>query len=138
VKKRLWILRTFNVGLFYATLLIGFGSLLPGHWIPGSGVLSILFPCLLFPHLIMILIWARFRPQHMLKNLIALALLFFPVMAQLPVSAAPEQTAWKVASYNVRAFTSSVASPKTSRSGRNQRVSIYYVLKKCVAVSLIR
>lgn len=106
MKKRLWILRTFNVGLFYATLLIGFGSLLPGHWIPGSGVLSILFPFLLFPHLIMILIWARFRPQHMLKNLIALGLLFFPVMAQFPIgtSPAPEQTTWKVASYNVRAF----------------------------------
>ena len=54
----------------------------------------------------MILIWARFRPQHMLKNLIALGLLFFPVMAQFPIgtSPAPEQTTWKVASYNVRAF----------------------------------
>jgi len=106
VKKRLWILRTFNVGLFYATLLIGFGSILPGNWIPGSGVLSILFPFLLFPHLIMILIWARFRPKHMLKNLICLAILFFPVMALSPMSGfpAPEQTVWKVASYNVRAF----------------------------------
>jgi len=106
VKKRLWILRTLNEGLFYATLFIGFGSLLPGHWIPGSGVLSILFPFLLFPHFLMILIWARYHSQYMLKNLLSLVLLFFPVMAQFPLanSPTPEQKNWKIASYNVRAF----------------------------------
>ena len=42
----------------------------------------------------------------MFKNLIGLALLFYPVMAQFPIgtSPTPEQTSWTLASYNVRAF----------------------------------
>jgi endonuclease/exonuclease/phosphatase (EEP) superfamily protein YafD len=54
----------------------------------------------------MLLIAIRYQSKLLVFNAICIVLTFFPVMAQFPVSASPspEQTAWKVASYNVRAF----------------------------------
>ena len=106
MKKRFWFLRVINIALFYATIIIGICSLLPGHWLPGVGVLNIIFPFLVIPHIIFALISLRLVPRLFVRNLIGLMLLFFPLMAQFPLSPspAPEQTAWKVASYNVRAF----------------------------------
>ena len=104
MKKRFRLLKTANLGLFFLTVLLGLFTLLPGNWIPGVGILNIVFPLLIIPQLIMLLIGIRYQPKLVVFNAICIVLTFFPVMAQLPVSAAPEQTAWKVASYNVRAF----------------------------------
>jgi len=106
VKKRFRLLKTANLGLFFLTVILGLFTLLPGHWIPGVGILNIIFPLLIIPQLIMLLIAIRYQSKLLVFNAICIVLTFFPVMAQFPVSASPspEQTAWKVASYNVRAF----------------------------------
>ena len=106
MKKRIWLLNAINIILFYATLALGLGSLVPGNWLPGVGVFSILFPLLLFPHMIMVFIWLRLQPKRALKNIICIALLLFPVLAQAPLGKGPSsnEDLIRVASYNVRAF----------------------------------
>jgi len=104
VKKRYRLIKTANISLFSLTVLLGLFTLLPGNWMPGVGILNIVFPLLIIPQLTMLLIGIRYQPKSLIFNVICIALLFFPVMAQFPVSAAPKQISWKIASYNVRAF----------------------------------
>jgi len=106
VKKRIWLLNAINIVLFYLTLGLGLGSLIPGNWLPGVGVFSILFPLLVFPHLLLFFIWLRLQPKRAVKNMLSLCFLAYPVLAQAPLGKGPadDEVEVKVASYNVRAF----------------------------------
>jgi endonuclease/exonuclease/phosphatase (EEP) superfamily protein YafD len=106
VKKSSSILRIINTVLFYTTIIIGLVSLLPGHWLPGVGILNIFFPFLIIPHFILAIFNIIIQPRLLIKSGIGIILLFIPLMAQLPLSTLPqpEEVKWKVASYNVQAF----------------------------------
>jgi endonuclease/exonuclease/phosphatase (EEP) superfamily protein YafD len=106
VKKPSSILRIINNVLFYTTIIIGLVSLLPGHWLPGVGVLNIIFPFLIIPHFILGILNIIFQPRLLIKSAIGITLLFIPLMAQLPLATLPQpgEIKWKVASYNVQAF----------------------------------
>jgi endonuclease/exonuclease/phosphatase (EEP) superfamily protein YafD len=104
VKKRLLVMRWLNWAIMALTLIMGGAALLPSDLFPGSSVLAILLPALAPIHLVFLLFFATKRPRFAGLNLLALALLFWPVMAQLPLSAPPKSYNLKIASFNVRGF----------------------------------
>lgn len=104
MKKRLIALRLLNWALFIATLLVGAGALVPSHLLPGSSVLAIILPIFTPLHLMAFVLFILKKPRFAVLNIIALALLYYPVMAQFPFAKAPESHNLKIASFNVRGF----------------------------------
>ncbi len=100
------MLHWLNLALTAVTLATAMGSLIPSQFIPGVGILSLLLPLLVIPHLIAFIFWVRFKPKKSFTNLFGLAIIAFPLMAQWPFARAIESSSdeVKVASYNVRAF----------------------------------
>lgn len=67
------------------TCLIGLVSLLPAHWLPGIGLLSMALPLLVVPHLILTIYWLRRSFRYFAANAVLLALLCIPLLAQFPL-----------------------------------------------------
>ena len=106
MKKRLILLQWLNLVLTGVTLAMAIGSLIPSQYIPGISVLVLLLPLLVIPHAVALLFWIRFNPRKSSTNLLGLAIIAFPLMAQWPYARAEEITEdeVKIATYNVRAF----------------------------------
>ena len=86
--------------------MMAIGSLIPSQLIPGISVLVLLLPLLVIPHSVALLFWLRFNPRKSSANLIGLAIITVPLMAQWPYTQGEEvsQDEVKIATYNVRAF----------------------------------
>lgn len=105
MKKRRFVIRWSNRLLLALILLLGIGSLFPSHVLAGASVLTLAFPVLIIPQLITLLLTLRYTPKLLLLPLVGVALLLFPVLAQIPFAADHSKAEdLRVASYNVRAF----------------------------------
>ena len=114
MKKWLILLHWLNLALTGATLAIALGSLVPSELLPGISILALLLPLLMAPHAIALLFWLRFKPRKAINNVIGLAILAFPLMAQWPYARAQAiaEEEINVATYNVRAFYQTTAAAK--------------------------
>ncbi|MDC0615262.1 endonuclease/exonuclease/phosphatase family protein [Schleiferiaceae bacterium] len=127
MKKRLILLHWLNLALTGATLAMAIGSLIPTQFVPGISVLVLLLPLLVIPHLVALLFWIRLNPRKSSTNLIGLAIIAFPLMAQWPYARAEEisEDEVKIATYNVRAFyQTSGAAKKIGNWSQQQSIDI--------------
>ncbi|MEJ6566980.1 MAG: endonuclease/exonuclease/phosphatase family protein [Flavobacteriales bacterium] len=106
MKKRHFLLRWANRVVFLITLLVGLGSLVSSNWLPGASLLSLIFPLLIIPNAILLLLSLRYMARKSPITIIGIGLTAIPVLAQLPLASAPEEDLEdiKIATYNVRGF----------------------------------
>ena len=92
--------------LLLTTIFCGLASLIPSDLFSGSGLLALIFPTLIVPHILFFVLTLRISLKYVITNLIGIALTFFPAMAQLPIAEPlnDQEDSVRIASYNVRAF----------------------------------
>ena len=106
MKKRRFLIRWANRVVFLTTLLVGLGSLVSSNWLPGASLLSLIFPLLILPNVVLLLLSLRYMARKSPITMIGIGLTIIPVLAQLPFATAPEEQLddIKIATYNVRGF----------------------------------
>jgi endonuclease/exonuclease/phosphatase (EEP) superfamily protein YafD len=114
VRKRRFILTWINRLLLLGTVVSGLGSLLPANIFAGASLLSLIFPTLIVPHFVLLLVTLRISAKRILPNLIGIALTLIPALAQFPFAKPKDQPqdCLRIATYNVRAFYQGLDAPE--------------------------
>ncbi|HCP41085.1 MAG TPA: hypothetical protein DIT65_04755 [Cryomorphaceae bacterium] len=114
MKKRRFILTWTNRLLLLITAASGLGSLLPANVFAGASLMSLIFPTLILPHLILLVVTIRVSAKRVLPNLIGISLTLLPALAQFPYAQpiTPPHDTVRIATYNVRAFYQGLDAPE--------------------------